>query len=138
MYEKLGKLHIQSAYEAEVISRAAMFGKKDDIKTAFIRHDQLDRTSNESEFLDRVAKYGELVVDKTKTARAIRGLESIAIKNHTFRTVTPREARFFMDVLTKGPERVVPQLELTHMPQSITVTELPAEIGIARRSEQAA
>jgi hypothetical protein len=138
MREEKGKLYIDSAYEAEVISRSAMYGKKDDIKTEFIRHENLERTSDEIEFVSRVLKFGELVVDKLHTAKALRGLESIAKKNEKFRTVTPHEARFFMQVLAQDPEPVAPQLELTQLPSQIEVPDMSGEIHVTRRTEQAA
>ncbi|MGC1176739.1 MAG: hypothetical protein WA843_01605 [Candidatus Saccharimonadales bacterium] len=81
----------------------AAYGEKDTVSNVHIRHQKdLPQTDNEVVFFKRSLAFGDPVIDEDIATKAENGLRAIVKTGKTHRSVTPHEARYYLDALEES------------------------------------
>lgn len=125
-----GHLQIDTAFEANILGRVAMFGDSEDNTRHIFKHSpDVGETHDELEFLGRDLKYGALVLTKRLTLIVETGLEAIAADDQEYEEVPSRIAKLCLGIMqrpnvTESQATAYPPLQLVEQrlrPEEIVI-----------------
>ncbi|HXR50264.1 MAG TPA: hypothetical protein VN778_04540 [Verrucomicrobiae bacterium] len=129
MYKAFGEqMIVTSGFEAQTISRALAYGLRErkgkpqpNIPIAHSRESwQLPPVYEEPQFMERVTRYGELVLEAEQTALAVRNLRAIAVGATVFRNIYPKQAAALLEIYDHSDPDAVPAGPFHLAPEELT------------------